>query len=629
MPSNGSYKQPTRTANVASKIVAAEASIPVQRLTEQQLATALRGHYTPSEKPDETIQPEALLALLQQLSARSTDQNVDTIAIRIQRLHPDTRLTPKDTVLINYVDDCITEILRQTDLDFRIEVFIRELAPLVVIEAMNNGVKSLMNDVPILSLMDLLIERGIGWSEDLGILGLQFIEKIEASVRALVTGRTTLDQCFKELTALCEKENPIFEKMEHKLCESALTNLAGQNARYSSTLLLNEKMASRKLPLFIIFMLQGSWYEFLQQVYNYQGPQSKFWATASKLTDLLSWSLQGTTSDTARQREIILKMPGQIQDFCDKMSFDTKSLEACLADIEAEYAAILAGTPSEPCDFELIPLDVNHAENQSDLSNELRQHISEIRVGQWYLFDDKSEPEEKVARIKVILNRSDARRILYTNHNRRKVMQMTYTEMASFSEAGIMQPLTLNSKCCKVIEQFLNTLIHSVHGQKKKEVQTVTSDEKKNLVRTYLSKRKEAIVKRFKQQQAIAQKKRKRAQLLRQKAEQKFEATTRAVDSLNIEAWVNLPIMEGTLTPCKLVAIIPSTGKYIFANRAGLKVGEFHHNQIVHMIIAENSEILDTGAEFEHVLASVITGLREDKTKSYDELSGDTEEMPR
>ncbi len=192
-----------------------------------------------------------------------------------------------------------------------------------------------------------------------------------------------------------------------------------------------------------------------------------------------------------------------------------------------------------------------------------------------------------------------------------------------------MQPLTLNSKCCKVIEQFLNTLIHSVHGQKKKEVQTVTSDEKKNLVRTYLSKRKEAIVKRFKQQQAIAQKKRKRAQLLRQKAEQKFEATTRAVDSLNIEAWVNLPIMEGTLTPCKLVAIIPSTGKYIFANRAGLKVGEFHHNQIVHMIIAENSEILDTGAEFEHVLASVITGLREDKTKSYDELSGDTEEMPR
>ena len=43
------------------------------------------------------------------------------------------------------------------------------------------------------------------------------------------------------------------------------------------------------------------------------------------------------------------------------------------------------------------------------------------------------------------------------------------------------------------------------------------------------------------------------------------------------------------------------------------------------MIIAENSEILDTGAEFESVLASVITHLREGKSKSYDELSGNTD----
>ena len=43
------------------------------------------------------------------------------------------------------------------------------------------------------------------------------------------------------------------------------------------------------------------------------------------------------------------------------------------------------------------------------------------------------------------------------------------------------------------------------------------------------------------------------------------------------------------------------------------------------MIIAENSEILDTGSEFESVLASVITHLREGKSKSYDELSGNTE----
>jgi len=39
------------------------------------------------------------------------------------------------------------------------------------------------------------------------------------------------------------------------------------------------------------------------------------------------------------------------------------------------------------------------------------------------------------------------------------------------------------------------------------------------------------------------------------------------------------------------------------------------------MLIAENSEILDTGAEFENVLSFVISSLRDNKHKSFDELT--------
>ena len=625
MSGNASLEQSTQNSSAAAAAATFEKKIPVQKLSKVQIAAALKGHYTPVEAKTGAIGPEALQELLLKLPALSTDQHIDPISTQIQKFHPGTLLNASDSALISYVDDGITEILRQTDLDFRIEAFIRDLAPLVVTEAQNKGVKSVMNDLPILTLMDLLIEQGLGWSEDLGILGLQFMEKIETSVRSMVTTRTTLDECFNELSELFEKENPVFEKMEHKLCESALEEIAGQNARHFSAMLLNEKMATRKLPLFIIFMLQGSWYEFLQQIYNYKGPDSKSWDAATKLTDLLIWSLQASTEDDARQREVISKLPKQIQAFCEKMPFNTEPLEACLADIEAEHEAILEGEPSDPCDFELMATDVSHNENQSKLDEETKQKIKEIPRGQWYLFDDKNEPEEKVARIKVILNRSDAQRMLYTNHNRRKVMHMTYAEMAHFLDSGTMRPLTLKSKCCKVIETFLDSIIQGVHGQKKKEVETVAKEEKKSLIREYLSKRKKAIVKRLQQQKEIGKKKRKRAQILRQKAQQKLEATTLAVESLRVEAWVNLPVMEGTLTPCKLVAIIPGTDTYIFTNRAGLKVGEFSQGQLIHMIIAENSEILDTGAEFESVLASVVTGLREDKSKSYGELSGEVD----
>ena len=119
--------------------------------------------------------------------------------------------------------------------------------------------------------------------------------------------------------------------------------------------------------------------------------------------------------------------------------------------------------------------------------------------------------------------------------------------------------------------------------------------------------------------------KHKRAMILRQKAIKKLEIATQAVTSLNVDAWVKLPIMEGTLTPCKLVAIIPGADKYIFANRAGIKVADYTSGQLSHMIVTENSEILDTGAEFESVLESVVSGLREDRNKSYEELTGDNE----
>ncbi|MFT5099435.1 MAG: hypothetical protein ACJAX5_003069 [Patiriisocius sp.] len=39
------------------------------------------------------------------------------------------------------------------------------------------------------------------------------------------------------------------------------------------------------------------------------------------------------------------------------------------------------------------------------------------------------------------------------------------------------------------------------------------------------------------------------------------------------------------------------------------------------MTITENSEILDTGAEFDSVLATVLTSLRDSKNESYGQLT--------
>ncbi|MDB4150389.1 DUF1631 domain-containing protein [Pseudomonadales bacterium] len=593
----------------------------VQRLTPEKIATALLGFYAPHKPTSATLPRAELIELLENLPALSAAEHVDPVLVQVEKYHSNVILSQADRATLAYIDDCVTQILRQTDLDFRIEAFIRNLTPYIAVMALRQGVKSIFEPQPILNLMNTLINEGLGWSEDLGILGEQFMDKIELMVRAMVSSRMSLEDCQSELDLMFSKDKPIFKKMEARLLDVEMKVLSRQKAKYYAAELLNQQMTDKKLPLFMIFVLQGSWYEFLQQVLSAYGEESPAWQKVTKLTEALIWSIQ-VQPDTARQATLMESLAGHIQAFCQKMNFDTSAVEACLEDLALEHEAIREGTPSSACDFELIKVEQSSLLSQQQLDASVLADIREIQPGQWYLHDDKRDPEEKVARIKLILNWQDTMRLLFTNHNRRKVLHMSYPEFAQYLAEGTLKPLSPKSSTWEVIKQHLLTVVQGVQVQKQKESKVETPQDKKLVTREYLDRRKNEIMTAMEQHKRTAELKQKRALVLREKAQQKILAATNAIESLRVDAWLKLPVMEGTLTPCRLVAVIAAADKYIFANRHGLKVGEFSKGQLIQMLIAENSEILDTGAEFENVLSSVVSALRDNKNKSYDELTG-------
>lgn len=592
-------------------------------LTPAQVATALRHHYTPpSPGKGHLVEGQKLIELLQALPALTLNDHVDTIMVQLDKHHKGIELNPDDRALLCFVDDCITHILRQTDLDFKIESFVRDLAPSVAILGLRDGVDALTRPQPILTLIDLLISECIGWSEDLGILGEQFISKVESRIRSMVHNHTSIEEGLSDLQSFFHKEAQTWHTMEERLCQSQLKELAGQKAKYYATDLLNKEMAGKQLPLFIIFMLQGSWFEFLQQVFIHHGKKSREWERAEKLTNALVWSLQ-PQENKDKHESIMSTLPGHISTFCEKLDFDTTQFEQSIADIESEYDAIRSGKPSDPCDFELMEIDSKMTDDSQISDPDALKQIESFTAGQWFLYDDKSESEERIARIKLILNWHDTGRLLFTNHNRRKVLHMNYGELTEYLARGTVQPLTPKESAFEIIKTHLLRVVRSVSQQKKKEKQAPETTERQVISEEYISKRKAALDKAQEQHRQHAAEKEQRAKLLRQKAQQKLDAANAAVAGLNVNAWVKLPLMQGTLTPCKLVARIPANDKYIFANRAGIKVAEYTSSQLAHMIVMENSEILDTGEEFEGVLASVVSGLRSDRNKSYDELTGD------
>ncbi|MFP6807252.1 MAG: DUF1631 family protein [Pseudomonadales bacterium] len=112
-------------------------------------------------------------------------------------------------------------------------------------------------------------------------------------------------------------------------------------------------------------------------------------------------------------------------------------------------------------------------------------------------------------------------------------------------------------------------------------------------------------------------------QALKPENQESLLSTTKIVKSLNVGAWLQLPGKTGEKTECKLAVRLSGADKMIFVNREGLKLGDYSTDQLVHLIVSGEGKIIDEGIEFEDTLAAVVTKLRQDRNKSYGELTGE------
>lgn len=84
-------------------------------------------------------------------------------------------------------------------------------------------------------------------------------------------------------------------------------------------------------------------------------------------------------------------------------------------------------------------------------------------------------------------------------------------------------------------------------------------------------------------------------------------------DQMRSGAWVEFVNEDGAVSRAKLAAIIKSTGKYIFVNRAGVKIAEKSRVSLAVALREKKIRVLEGGLLFDAALESVIGQLRKDK----------------
>ena len=166
---------------------------------DAKIIPALAHHFTLAQPGGVVTGREQLIELLQKLPSLSSEDHVDTISTQLKKHESGITFAVEDQAIVAFIDDAMTEVLSQTDLDFKIESFIRGIAPHLAAAALSSGLKAVTRKSDFFDLIDLLIDECIGWSEDLGILGQQYMDKIQVGFSGFTSGRLTAAESIGEL----------------------------------------------------------------------------------------------------------------------------------------------------------------------------------------------------------------------------------------------------------------------------------------------------------------------------------------------------------------------------------------------------------------------------------------------
>ncbi len=597
----------------------------------------------------DAIPQDELISLLCDLPEGSLTGNATLLEV-IGQAASGISLSKDDFAVLSFVDDSCKMIFQLTGLETEIEQQLRNAMPVLAVSLMQEPEIALPREAAsIISVLDLICEAALGWHSDLGKQGDTLYQKIVESIGQLIAGwnpgnseSLDFEAIVTELDGFFSKEKQRVRKLEERLRQSEAGTLRARTAKTVATRMINDAIRGKQFPAAISEFLTGPWYNSVQLLLIQQGEDSDTWRQAEKLTETIVWTMQplaaeGEALEQEKQKlyRIIEHLPEEIRQLLVALEHQADTAEEFLDALEEEHLKVAAGFDLEYEDFELLQ-EEHQGEPVPAVSGLLLRKIRNLEEDDWFVF----EPEpDQISRVKLALKLDDVRQMLFTNRNGMRTLTGSYDEVAYLLTRGVLKRLTVEAGFASTFNNYLSGLV-SEHSRRKeiedaqaqadREAQERESAKQKALEEARALEQAQEEAERAKQEADF------KADMMRKAAEaaenpenaERLAVLTETVNHLQIGAWLELPAVDGVATECKLAVRISSADKMIFVTRSGMKVGEYSSEELIQLLISEQGRIINEGVEFEDTLAKVVSGLRENREMSFDDLTGSGEEEP-
>lgn len=553
-------------------------------------------------------------------------------AIREQK--PEWKLDALTLAVITSVDECATLIFRIIQMVPEVNAQFRRVLPRIAAAIIRQPDLPLSKVPPRLTILDALNKGMVGWTPGLGAGSNKLQSVFDNAIERLLDPDTDLDALTTEVVSFMDKESDRIRRLEERLAASETGLVRAKQAKVLAANLINSKVAKSQVTRSLADFLCGPWYDSLQLLVNEQGIDSESWQRADALTSTLLWTYQPIDNDAedAEQKKqrlyrIIEHLPGEIKQLLIALEHSTDTAEDAVDRLETETVKIVSGAPLDYIEFE--PLPSESKVSQSSVSRVLLRKVVDLETGQWFSYDDGLETQL----IKLVLKLDDVHQLLFTNRNGMKVMQKSFDEFAYDLSSHVVKAINTSAAFSSTFKTIYQGLLEEYRkhriliAERMAEVDRLDQERKSAHKKAQEEANKLALAKEDAERNRLDAVKASRlasASAVAEKSENADQVLelTHIVAGLAAGALIRLPDPIGELQDCRLAVRIAAANKLIFVDQQGMKAGDYTAEQLVALLVAGEAELGDQSVEFEDTLAAVVTKLRSDREKSYDDLTG-------
>lgn len=605
------------------------------RVLKTDLQQSANGdHYLPAEQLD-----AALDAL--QTSELDVEQDI-TVAAEWAAIDRTLEIRPEDKAWIEFIDGLFTTLYSQVKLDHAAEALVYKLRiPFLQAVHHQEGVLS-QTDNFVARTLDLIHTTLLTWYEAMGKSG----EALFAAIRDVCehiqsqARRGDVDVWraqFERLAEFVEKEQQRVQRLEQRLADAETGAIRAKLAQRRVIELLNSKLPGAQLPAFFLNFVHGPLREELAITLVKRDDTDALLKRWRAVLESAAWIFNPGNVVKEKQRAFKLAplLTAELHGVVAETFTANNNAEAVAVELESSVANLLTGRTVETQSVPALALPGQIEGVEAVLSQALIKETEQISEGDWFTY---ITPENVEIRCKLLKKIPEIDQWLFVNRNGQKVLQKSVADIAYCLTSNVMKPLQQAKPCGEIIKAHLNRLLQEFEEKqddikaaqaKRAEEKRIAEDKRMELQAAKQAAAEKAraeaaaLAKAKAEQQRLAQEQAEREEQIRRKealAEEENRAVERrkiaklTLDSLNIGAWMEMPDKHGEPVKCKLAVKINSTGKFVFVDSTGIKVGEFVRDELIEKLMDQTARVLQQAENFEDRLAKVVGSLRKDKS---------------